>query len=77
MLSNTADFTGGTFETSESDDYLLAHPFEKGDLLVFLSHKYHRVAPVEAGERHVLVAEIWEGAECTIDGRCESRNGDA
>ena len=75
MLSETSDFEGGTFETSESDDYLLAHPFEKGDLLLFLSHKYHCVAPVEAGERRVLVAEIWEGDECAINGRCEGRCG--
>merc|ERR1711871_684408 len=31
------------------------------DLLLFLSHKYHCVSPVESGTRNVLVAELWEG----------------
>ena len=71
-----SDFDGGGFETSEPGDYMLSHPFEKGDLLLFLSHKYHSVAPVTGGIRNVLVAEFWEGDEREpADGRCDVRYG--
>ena len=76
MLSDANAFDGGVFETSEPGDYLLQHPFEKGDLLLFLSHKYHCVSPVERGTRNVLVAELWEGSEREpADGRCDQRHG--
>ena len=76
MLSDATAFEGGAFETSEPGDYLLQHPFEKGDLLLFLSHKYHCVAPVESGTRNVLVAELWEGDEREpADERCDQRHG--
>ena len=76
MLSDSNAFAGGAFATSESGDYMLQHPFEKGDLLLFLSHKYHCVSPVESGTRNVLVAELWEGDEReAADGRCDERHG--
>ena len=76
MLSDATAFAGGAFATSEPGDYLLQHPFEKGDLLLFLSHKYHCVSPVESGVRNVLVAELWEGDErIPEDGRCDLRHG--
>ena len=76
MLSDSSSFAGGAFATSEPGDYLLQHPFEKGDLLLFLSHKYHCVSPVESGVRNVLVAELWEGDErIPEDGRCGLRHG--
>ena len=65
-----AAFEGGQFSTLEEDDVLKSHAFEKGDLLLFLSHKYHCVAPVDAGERRVFVAEIWEGEARDCAGRC-------
>ena len=75
MLSDATAFDGGTFQTSEPD-YLRSHAFEKGDLLLFLSHKYHCVKPVVRGVRHVLVAELWEGDEREpADGRCDQRHG--
>ena len=76
MLSDSSSFAGGAFATSEPGDYMLQHPFEKGDLLLFLSHKYHCVSPVESGVRNVLVAELWEGDErIPEDGRCDLRHG--
>ena len=76
MLSDSNAFAGGTFATSETGDYMLQHPSEKGDLLLFLSHKYHCVSPVESGVRNVLVAELWEGDErISEDGRCDLRHG--
>ena len=75
MLSDATAFDGGAFATSEPGDYLLEHPFEKGDLLLFLSHKYHCVSPVESGVRNVFVAELWEGDErMPEDGRCDRRH---
>ena len=68
--SDAAAFEGGQFSTLEEDDVLKNHAFEKGDLLLFLSHKYHCVAPVDAGERRVFVAEIWEGEARDCAGRC-------
>ena len=44
--------------------------------MLFLSHKYHCVSPVESGTRNVLVAELWEGDEReAADGRCDERHG--
>ena len=44
--------------------------------MLFLSHKYHCVSPVESGVRNVLVAELWEGDErIPEDGRCDQRHG--
>ena len=53
MLSHTSEFEGGTFRTLEPSGELAAHPFERGDLNVFLSHKYHCVDPVAGGTRQV------------------------
>jgi hypothetical protein len=39
------------------------------------SHKYHCVQPVSAGERQVLVAEIWAGEERCCAHRCEQHLG--
>ena len=36
--------------------------FEKGDVAVFQSHKYHNVLPVTKGQRKVLICELWEGS---------------
>lgn len=70
MLSETGDFAGGVFATLEADGELKEHAFERGDLIVFVSHKYHCVSPVSRGLRRVLVAEIWEGVERRCPGRC-------
>lgn len=55
------DFLGGNFQTLEADGHLKPHQFELGDALVFVSHKYHCVAPVTAGRRRVLVTELFSG----------------
>ena len=52
---------------------LEAHtPFERGDALLFVSHKPHCVAPVTAGLRKVLVMELWEGEERNCPARCNT-----
>eukprot|EP01062_Namystynia_karyoxenos_P053898 TRINITY_DN4390_c0_g1_i1.p1 TRINITY_DN4390_c0_g1~~TRINITY_DN4390_c0_g1_i1.p1 ORF type:complete len:831 (+),score=158.70 TRINITY_DN4390_c0_g1_i1:78-2495(+) len=78
MLSDPkgGDFAGGHFMTQESDgcgkaDYV----FEKGDAVVFVSHKYHCVAPVTAGCRRVMVLEFWKGPERGCPHRCETVAG--
>ena len=45
---------------------------EKGDMALFLSHKYHNVLPIRSGKRHVLVMELWNGPEKTCPHRCET-----
>ena len=55
------DFEGGTFQTLEADGQLQPYQFELGDALVFVSHKYHCVAPVTDGRRRVLVTELYTG----------------
>jgi len=76
MLSDTRDFGGGTFGTLEATGapggraYVKPHAFEKGTLLLFLSHKYHMVQPVTRGTRQVLVTELWEGLERRCARRC-------
>ena len=76
MLSRpAADFAGGAFLTKERDGSVRSHFFDRGDAVVFVSHKPHFVAPVVSGERKVLIVELWEGQERTCPHRCESRVG--
>ena len=53
---------GGVFHTLGADG-LAAHAFERGDATFFLSQKMHSVSRLDAGERRVLVLELWEGGE--------------
>mmetsp|Transcript_48092 Transcript_48092/g.108026 ORF Transcript_48092/g.108026 Transcript_48092/m.108026 type:complete len:236 (-) Transcript_48092:5-712(-) len=55
------DFKGGEFRTLEANGERKEHDLEKGDVLCFVSHKYHSVAPVTSGRRQALVVELWEG----------------
>ena len=75
MLSDASDFEGGEFSTLECDGTLQQHTFDKGDALIFVSHKFHCVAPVTAGRRNVLVMELWEGEERDCAHRCERHYG--
>ena len=75
MLSDTDDFEGGTFSTLEADGTLQPRAFERGDMIIFLSHKYHCVAPVTAGRRNVLVCELWEGLPRICPQRCSDAFG--
>jgi len=70
MLSDTSDFSGGTFQTLEADGTLQPHQFERGDAMVFQSHKFHCVTPVESGKRQVFVCELWEGLPRNCPKRC-------
>ena len=49
------------------DGAVREHAFERGDVLVFVSHKPHYVAPVTKGVRKVLIIELWEGATNGVD----------
>ena len=75
MLSGKDAFEGGAFETLEESGEMKPHAFERGEALVFVSHKYHRVAPLTSGTRQVLVMELWSGVERTCAHRCSSREG--
>ena len=75
MLSDTSEFEGGTFSTLEADGTLKEHIFERGDAIIFLSHKFHCVAPVTSGRRNVLVAELWEGLPRQCPRRCSDPFG--
>jgi len=74
MLTSTADFEGGDLETSVDmagkKRVTTAHAFERGDCLVFLSHKHHAVSDVLSGRRAVCVIEFWQGGCCTANHRC-------
>lgn len=61
LLSEASDFEGGTFRTFECDDNHLEHHLEKGDVICFLSHKYHNIVPLTKGVRKSLVMELWQG----------------
>lgn len=75
MLSENGAFDGGQFCTLEADGTLTAHPFQKGDALVWVSHKPHCVEPLTRGQRRVLVMELWEGRERHCGHRCETHWG--
>lgn len=71
--------SGGTFETLELIDgkeTKVAHEFRRGDAMVFPSHKYHSVQPVQAGMRQVMIFEFWVGEERRCNHRCEQHFGD-
>ena len=70
MLSHTSEFEGGIFQTLEADGSFASHPFERGDALIFQSHKYHSISPVTWGRRNVFIAEIWEGLARRCPRRC-------
>jgi hypothetical protein len=61
MLSSTDEYEGGAFQTLEADGTIKAHQYEQGDALVFVSHKYHCVAPViDLGLHHVLMRQQYD-----------------
>ena len=80
-----SSFTGGRLQFLETTadgvrEELHTRPHEEfavGDALVFVSHKFHSVTPVETGTRRVLVAEVWAGPECSCAHRCSSSTGAA
>ena len=61
LLSEVDDFEGGTFRTYETDNSHLEHPMEQGDVICFISHKYHNIVPVTRGVRRSFVMELWQG----------------
>ena len=61
LLSDASDFDGGTFRTFECDDTHLEHTMSQGDVICFLSHKYHNIVPLTRGVRKSLVMELWQG----------------
>jgi hypothetical protein len=76
MLSApSVDFDGGAFVAPLADGSCSQVPggkFDKGDAIIFLSHKYHNIEPVTRGTRVVLVAELWEGPEKECPHRCNT-----
>ena len=74
MLSDTNDFEGGEMTTTVISENGTAatetHRFERGDCLVFPSHKAHSVGRVRSGARKVFVVEFWRGVACTCNCRC-------
>lgn len=86
MLSPSCSYEGGKLSTlerlesaagqsSEALEVLTQHQFEQGDALLFVSHKYHCVAPVTKGTRQVLVAEYWWGEQRECGHRCDQHWG--
>ena len=61
LLSSASEFDGGVFRTHEPDGIQLEHPMDQGDVICFISHKFHNVTPVTRGQRRSLVIEMWEG----------------
>ena len=77
-LSPEGAFSGGEFRTVEADGSIKGHgaSFARpGNAMAFASHKRHHVAPVETGERFVLVAEFWTGEARVCGHRCTQRRG--
>jgi len=71
MLSQPEeDFEGGVLQTFEVDGTMMRHDFGQGDVVVFVSHKYHSITPVMKGLRHVLVIEFWKGEDRRCGHRC-------
>eukprot|EP00439_Symbiodinium_sp_Y106_P039901 s4008_g4.t2 len=48
LVNDKEEFTGGQFQTKELDGHLQTHELSKGDVICFVSHKYHSITPVSA-----------------------------
>ena len=74
MLSSGGEFEGGAMQSSAVNARgircVTSHTFERGDVLIFLSHKAHRVSPILWGRRRVLIVEFWQGGQCVANHRC-------
>jgi len=57
LLSDASEYDGGHFVLL--GDTRVAEAFAPGDALVFDSMRAHKVTPVTAGRRRVLVVELW------------------
>jgi hypothetical protein len=65
-----------TSASSATSEVTSARAFQnKGDAVVFVSHKQHNVQAVTQGVRHVLVVELWEGIARKCGHRCELASG--
>ena len=77
LLCNRSEFDGGDLLTSEigadGSTRMVPQQFERGDCLVFLSHKTHAVEPLRSGKRSVFVIEFWQECECVGNHRCMGR----
>lgn len=61
LVNDDSEFLGGVFRTFESDGKHLEHRLCRGDVVCFVSHKYHNITPVLSGRRKSLVIELWQG----------------
>lgn len=61
LVSESSDYTGGIFRTFEVGGEHVEHQMGRGDVLCFVSHKYHNITPVQTGQRKSLVMELWQG----------------
>jgi hypothetical protein len=73
LLTDSKEFEGGSFTTLEAGGDVKEREFEKGDLIMFASHKYHTVQKITKGRRATFVMELWEGDERTCSHRCCKR----
>jgi predicted 2-oxoglutarate/Fe(II)-dependent dioxygenase YbiX len=74
LLSESSDFEGGELHAAAgaADEPTLMRPvaLERGDCVVFLSHKAHAVTPLRRGKRVVFVIEFWLECPCVGNHRC-------
>ena len=63
LLSDEKEFGGGKFRTHESSGIHQEHPMKQGDVICFVSHKYHNISLVTFGRRRSLVIEMWQGSK--------------
>jgi len=73
VLSEQGTFEGGGFQSLEPGNVIKTnYPLNRGDALVYVSHKYHRRAPLKSGVRRSLVIELWRGPESVCLHMCPS-----
>ncbi|GAB5363945.1 hypothetical protein AAMO2058_000926800 [Amorphochlora amoebiformis] len=59
MLSDEKEYNGGILQTRDLHCGIHSHPMRLGDAHIYRSQQTHRVLPVSAGIRQVLVVEFW------------------
>eukprot|EP00747_Dinoflagellata_sp_TGD_P169196 gnl/TRDRNA2_/TRDRNA2_197514_c0_seq1.p1 gnl/TRDRNA2_/TRDRNA2_197514_c0~~gnl/TRDRNA2_/TRDRNA2_197514_c0_seq1.p1 ORF type:complete len:429 (-),score=77.43 gnl/TRDRNA2_/TRDRNA2_197514_c0_seq1:52-1338(-) len=73
LLTSSSDYGGGGIELKRADGSVITLPNRptRGDAVVWRGWDRHRVLPVTAGERRVVVAEFWSertGSAKAIEG---------
>lgn len=77
MLAGETEYAGGAFQIVNENRVESSHKAPKGGGIFFDSNRDHGVAPLGAGERHVLAVEFWPFEDTSFPGKRPSEENSA